>query len=144
MPSKKVNRVNVSDGPVLVDTTFVDDSPEGEAAWYLNQGEIAPRRGVALGISTLFRPLAAAMRGQSLEQVEELILSSERCLFDFMKQARERAQLNRRSSPENLTPNLDGPRTEEEFKDQFSNATENSPPQSLLANPSENLSNLFK
>ncbi len=132
MPSKKVNRVRVSDGPVLVDTTFVDDSPEGEAAWYLNQGEISPRRGVALGLRTLFTPLGAAMRGRSLEQVEALILSSERCFRDFMRQAREQAQRN----PE-------GPRTEEECKDQLSNAIENFPPHGLLANPSENLSDLF-
>jgi hypothetical protein len=143
MPSKKVNRVHVSDGPVLVDTTFVDDSPEGEAAWYLNQGEIAPRRGVALGISTLFSPLAAAMRGKSLEQVEALILSSERCLSDFMRQAREQAQCNRRSSPENLMPNPEGLSSNEESRNGFSNAIDDSSPQVLLADTSENLSNLF-
>jgi hypothetical protein len=141
MSSKKMIRFRVFDGPVLVNTTFVEDSPEGIGAWYLSQGEIEPRRGVALGLRALFTPLGAAMKGQTVEQVEALILSSERCFSDLMRQAREQAQSNCRSSSENLTSHPNGTGTEEGFIDQFSNAIE--PPQGLLANPSENLSDLF-
>jgi hypothetical protein len=150
MSRKKVVRFCVSDGPVQVDTDFIEDSAEGNGAWYLKQGEIEPRRGVALGLRILFAPLGAAMRGQSLEQVEALILSSERCFSDFMRQAREQAQCNHRSSSENLIPNPEGTRTNEESRDGFSNAIDVSShaiddlaPNGLLTDPNENLSNLF-
>jgi hypothetical protein len=150
MSSKKMIRFRVIDGLVVGDTTFVEDSPEGYGAWYLKQGEIDPHRGVALGLRTLFAPLGAAMRGQSLEQVEARILSSERCFNDLMRQAREQAQCSRRSSPEKLMPNPEVPKTNEEARNGFSNAIDVSshviddlPPNGLLVDPNEDLSNLF-
>jgi hypothetical protein len=154
MSRKKVIRFRVSNGPVQVDTDFILDSPEGYGAWYLKQGEIEPRRGVALGLRILFAPLGAAMMGQSLEQVETLILSSERYFEDFMRQAREQAQCNRRSSPENLMTNPEEPKTNEKSSEESRNGLSNSidgssnamddlPPHGLLVDPNEDLSNLF-
>jgi hypothetical protein len=128
------------DGPVQSNTTFVEDSPEGYGAWYLAQGEIEPRRGVALGLRILFAPLGAAMRSQSIEQVDALILSSERCFTDLMRQAREQAQCSNRSSPEPLRPSSSNA---PEATDEPSKPIDESPPHSSLVNPGENLSNLF-
>jgi hypothetical protein len=122
-PNKKIRFR--SDGPMPLKTTFVEDSPEGYGAWYLTQGEIEPRRGVALGLRVLFAPLGAAMKNQSIEQVEALILSSERYFTDLMRQAREQAQCSRQSSPEPSKP------------------IDESTPHDSLVNPGENLSNLF-
>jgi hypothetical protein len=141
MSSKKKIRFRVSDGPIPVETTFVEDSPEGYGAWYLKQGEIDPRRGVALGLRTLFAPVGAAMRGRSLEQVELLIMSAERCFEDFMRQAREQAQRHHQSSLERPSPS--DTRTNEESRNGFSNAMDDSPSHGLLVNPNEDLSNLF-
>ena len=150
MSSKKMIRFRVSDGLVQGDTTFVEDSPEGYGAWYLKQGEIDPHRGVALGLRTLFAPLGSALKGQTVEQVETRILSSERCFNDLMRQAREQAQCSRRSSPENLMLNPEGPRANEESRNGFSNSIDVSahviddlPPHGLLVDPNEDLSNLF-
>jgi hypothetical protein len=143
MSRRKKIRFRVSDGPVPVDTEFLEDSPEGQGAWYLKQGEIEPRRGVALGLRVLFNPLGAAMRGQSIEQVEALILSSERCFSDFMRQAREQAQCNHQSSSEKPIPHPKGTGTEEEARDEISNAIDNFPSNGLLVNPNEDLSDLF-
>jgi hypothetical protein len=141
MSSKKKIRFRVSDGPIPVETTFVEDSPEGYGAWYLKQGEIDPRRGVALGLRTLFAPVGAAMMGRSLEQVELLIMSAERCFEDFMRQAREHAQRHHRSSLERSSPS--DTRTNEESRNGFSNAIDDFPPSGLLVNSNEDLSNLF-
>jgi hypothetical protein len=84
------------------------------------------------------------MRGQTVEQVEALILSSERCFSDLMRQALEQAQCHHRSSPENLihpSPNETG--CFEEFKDGSSKAMDDSPLHGVLADPNENLSDLF-
>lgn len=143
MPRKKMIRFRVSDGPVQVDADFIKDSPEGYGAWYLKQGEIEPRRGVALGLRTLFAPVGAAMMGQTHEQVETLILSSERYFSDFMRQAREQAQLNHRSSSENPIPDTNGAATNEESRNGFSKAVDDSPPNGLFVDPNEDLSNLF-
>jgi hypothetical protein len=150
MSSKKMIRFCVSDGPVIGKTTFIEDSPEGYGAWYLKQGEIDPDRGVALGLRILFAPLGSALKGQTVEQVEARILSSERCFNDLMRQAREQAQCNRRSSPENLMSNSEEPRTKDESRNGFSNsidvsphAMDNSPSHGLLVDPNEDLSNLF-
>jgi hypothetical protein len=130
--AKKKIRFSVSDG-LQMQTTFAEDTPEGLGAWYLKQGEIDQRRGVALGLRTLFAPVGAAMKGQSLEQVELLIMSAERSFEDYMRRAREQAQYHHQSLLGRPNPSVTQPIEE--------SSEESSP--SVLSDPTEDLTNLF-
>jgi hypothetical protein len=66
---------------LLIDTTVVSHSPEGKAAWYLNNESISalPKRSAILAaIRNAYAAIGAALQGDSEEEVEAHILAMER------------------------------------------------------------------
>jgi hypothetical protein len=63
---------------LLIDTTVVSHSPEGKAAWYLNNESISalPKRSAILAaIRNAYAAIGAALQGDSDEEVEAHILA---------------------------------------------------------------------
>jgi hypothetical protein len=66
---------------LLIDTTVVSHSPEGKAAWYLNNESASglPKRSAILAaIRNAYAAIGAALQGDSEEEVEAHILAMER------------------------------------------------------------------
>ncbi|NJO94388.1 MAG: hypothetical protein HC820_08725 [Hydrococcus sp. RM1_1_31] len=77
-----------------LDTKFIESIPAGQAAKFLNSGEIDLRTGVEIAIACLFAPLGAAIDGASLSEVERLIAISHTQMETYFALARGRCQRN--------------------------------------------------
>lgn len=66
----------------------------GLSAKYLTSGEVSPRDGVELAISSLYAPLAAAMYGATEEEVNRYIEKSKAQFEIYFGLARSRCALN--------------------------------------------------
>ena len=64
-----------------LNTTFVDTGGAGKATRFLNNGNITKREGTEIALSCVFAPLALAVEGASIEEVNYGIEQS-RALFE--------------------------------------------------------------
>jgi ABC-type arginine transport system permease subunit len=77
-----------------LDTKFIESIPAGQAAKFLNSGEIDLRTGVEIAIACLFAPLGAAIDGATQSEVERLIAISHTQMETYFALALSRCQNN--------------------------------------------------
>ena len=75
-----------------IDTTFSENISAGMAAKYLNSREILLRDGIEIAISCLFAPIAAAVEGATLSEVEEQCKKSRIQFETYMSLAMSRVK----------------------------------------------------
>jgi hypothetical protein len=97
----KVQRVRVSKGPVIVDTSFVTTSLEGMGAHYINGRD--PRGMVAIALGSMFGACGAAELGESLEVVDQIIEETEETFSYYKHLARTIARRKSNGSSEAIS-----------------------------------------
>jgi hypothetical protein len=110
--------------PLKIKTSFSEVKPAGQAAKYLNSGEIDVRSGMEISLGCVFAPLGAATNGASCQEVEKMIARSRTQFEIYMDLARSRCQGNSEPnsktevdlpSPEVTTPVVDEELEEEKY-----------------------------